>query len=93
MAISTEKKVWTDTEFMALPKDGHRYELVNGALVDTGNSGMEHGYIACILTIVLGGVEPTNLEPSVTPAQHLHSKLEINALLIFHLLPRIACKD
>ncbi len=55
MTISTEKKVWTDAEFMALPKDGHRYELVNGALVDMGNSGMENGYIACILTIVLGG--------------------------------------
>jgi hypothetical protein len=54
MTISTDKKVWTDAEFMALPKDGHRYELVNAALVDMGNSGMEHGYVACILTIVLG---------------------------------------
>jgi Uma2 family endonuclease len=51
--ISIEKKVWTDEEFMALPKDGHRYELVNEALVDVGNSGMEHGYVACILVAVL----------------------------------------
>ena len=49
MTISTEKKVWTDEEFMALSKDGHRYELVNGELVDRGSSGMEHSYIACIL--------------------------------------------
>jgi Uma2 family endonuclease len=51
--ISVDKKVWTDEEFMALPKDGHRYELVNEALVDMGNSGMEHGYVACILVAVL----------------------------------------
>ena len=34
---------------MALPKDGHRYELVNGELVDMGNSGMEHGEIGSLL--------------------------------------------
>lgn len=51
--ISVEKKIWTDEEFMALPKDGHRYELVNEELVDMGNSGMEHGYLACILVAVL----------------------------------------
>lgn len=53
MTISTEKKVWTDEEFLALSKDGHRYELVNGELVDMGNSGMEHGYVACILVALL----------------------------------------
>ena len=41
MTISTEKKVWTDEEFMELSKDGHCYELVNGELVNMGNSGME----------------------------------------------------
>lgn len=53
MTISTEKKVWTDEEFMALSKDGHRYELVNEKLVDMGISGMEHGYVACILVALL----------------------------------------
>lgn len=48
------KKVWTDAEFMALP-DGQRYELVNGELVDMGNSGMEHGFIASILNVRIGG--------------------------------------
>ncbi len=51
----TTTKTWTDDQFMALSSDGHRYELVNGELVDMGNSGMEHGYIACMLTIKLGG--------------------------------------
>ncbi|MEQ9483766.1 Uma2 family endonuclease [Coleofasciculus sp. F4-SAH-05] len=49
MTISTEKKVWTDEEFMALSKDGHCYELVNGELVNMGNSGMEHGGIGSFL--------------------------------------------
>jgi Uma2 family endonuclease len=49
MTISTEQKVWSDADFMALSKDGHRYELVDGESIDMGNSGMEHGYVACIL--------------------------------------------
>jgi Uma2 family endonuclease len=49
MAFSTETKVWTDEEFMALPKDGHRYELVDGEPIDMGNSGMEHGGIGSFL--------------------------------------------
>lgn len=53
MTLSTEKQVWTDEEFMALAKEGHRHELVNGEIVEMGNSGMEHGYVACILVAVL----------------------------------------
>ncbi len=30
---SLMEKVWTEEEFMALPKDGHRYEVVKGELV------------------------------------------------------------
>ncbi|NJS42056.1 Uma2 family endonuclease [Candidatus Gracilibacteria bacterium] len=50
-----ERKIWTDAEFMALDRDGHRYELVNGELIDMGNSGAKHGYICSILMILLGG--------------------------------------
>ncbi|MEK0190759.1 Uma2 family endonuclease [Microcoleus anatoxicus] len=50
-----EEKVWTDAEFMALNRDGHRYEIVNGELIDMGNSGAKHGYICSILMILLGG--------------------------------------
>jgi Uma2 family endonuclease len=49
MTVALEKKIWTDEEFMALPKDGNRYELVNGELIDMGNSGMEHGNIGTFL--------------------------------------------
>ncbi len=53
MTIATEKKPWTDEEFMALSSDGHRYELIDGALADRGNSGMEHGGIGSFLGDVL----------------------------------------
>ena len=49
MTIATEKKIWTDEEFMALPDDGDRYEIVNGELVNMGNSGMEHGNLGTFL--------------------------------------------
>jgi Uma2 family endonuclease len=51
--LKTEKKVWTDEEFMALPKDGHRYEIVNGELVDIGSSGALHGYVCSLLLAAL----------------------------------------
>jgi Uma2 family endonuclease len=51
--IATQETIWTDEAFMALARDGHRYEVVNGELVDMGNSGMAHGYVACILVALL----------------------------------------
>ncbi|MEG4504000.1 Uma2 family endonuclease [Microcoleus sp. F6_B4] len=48
-----EQKIWTDAEFMALNRDGHRYEIVNGELIDMGNSGAKHGYVAVILSAAL----------------------------------------
>jgi Uma2 family endonuclease len=48
-----QKKGWTDEEFMALPDDGHCYEIVSGELIDMGNSGAKHGYIAIILSSAL----------------------------------------
>jgi Uma2 family endonuclease len=53
--LKTDKKVWTDEEFMALPDDGHRYEIINGELIDMGNSGALHGYVCSTLMILLGG--------------------------------------
>ncbi len=49
---SPEKKVWTDEEFMALP-DGRRYEILNGELIDMGNSGAKHGYVCSLLVMAL----------------------------------------
>ncbi len=47
------KKIWTDQAFMALPDDGQHYEIVNGELVDMGNSGALHGYICSLLLAAL----------------------------------------
>jgi Uma2 family endonuclease len=72
MTLSTEKKVWTDEEFMALPDDGHRYEVVNGELVDRGNSGMEHGGIGSFLGGLLAiYVRQQKLGLSVIPVRRL----------------------
>jgi Uma2 family endonuclease len=49
---STNSKIWTDDELMSLP-DGNRYELINGELIDMGNSGALHGYVCSILVMAL----------------------------------------
>jgi len=50
--LSPVKKNWTDTELMAL-SDQKCYELVNGELIDMGNSGALHGYTCSILVMAL----------------------------------------
>ncbi len=52
--IIAQKKVWTDEEFMTLPQEGHHYEIVNGDLIEMGNSGALHGYVCSTLMILLG---------------------------------------
>jgi Uma2 family endonuclease len=55
-------KIWTDEAFMALSKEGHRYEIVNGELVEVGNSGALHGYVcSLLLTALMGFVLPNKL--------------------------------
>ena len=54
-ATQPEPTVWTDAAFMALPDDGNRYEVVNGELVEMGNSGAKHGNVCSTLMILLGG--------------------------------------
>jgi Uma2 family endonuclease len=49
----TSKKIWSDAEFMALGKNGHRYELINGEIIDMGNSGAKHGYLCSLLIMAL----------------------------------------
>jgi Uma2 family endonuclease len=48
-----ESKIWTDKKFMALPDDGHHYEIVDGELIDMGNSGALHGYICSLILAAL----------------------------------------
>lgn len=47
------QKIWTDEAFIALPDDGHHYEVVNGELIDVGNSGALHGYVCSLLLAAL----------------------------------------
>jgi Uma2 family endonuclease len=54
-AIDSTRKVWSDQDFMLLSQDGHRYEVVNGELIDMGNSGALHGYLCSILLAALVG--------------------------------------
>jgi Uma2 family endonuclease len=49
---TTTKKIWTDAELMALT-DGKCYELVNGELIDMGNSGALYGYTCSLLVMAL----------------------------------------
>ena len=48
---SESETLWTDKAFLALPRDGHRYEVVDRKLVDMGNSGAKHGYFCSDLMI------------------------------------------
>lgn len=48
-----DQQIWTDEAFIALPDDGHHYEIVNGELIDMGNSGALHGYICGLLLAAL----------------------------------------
>lgn len=60
MTISAQPKIWTDEEFMALPDNGDRYEIVDGELKVVGNSGMLHGHIASVLIFFLSGLIRTH---------------------------------
>ena len=46
--METAVKVWTDEELMALPKDGHKRELLQGEII-MSPAGSEHGIIAVAL--------------------------------------------
>jgi Uma2 family endonuclease len=52
LAPPQNPKIWTDEELMSLP-DVNRYELINGELIDIGNSGALHGYVCSILVMTL----------------------------------------
>jgi Uma2 family endonuclease len=48
--MSTHTKIWTEAELMALPKDGNKYELVNGELQMSPAGGHGHGDIIAWLS-------------------------------------------
>lgn len=48
--MSTEVKLMTAEELLAMPDDGFRYELINGELKQMSPAGHEHGKIAMRLS-------------------------------------------
>src|SRR6266498_6024873 len=51
--MSTEVKLMTADELLALPRDEFRYELVNGELKKMSPAGQKHGRITVSLTAPL----------------------------------------
>ncbi len=49
MATKAEPHVWTDEELLALPKDGCKYEVVDGELVKMSPAGNPHEIIIALL--------------------------------------------
>lgn len=52
MNTTTTKKTWTEQELMSLPKEGYKYELIQGELV-MGPAGIEHEEIGAHLLTAL----------------------------------------
>lgn len=53
-AVPTQgKRAWTAEEFMALSREGHRYEIVDGKPIDMGSAGALHGYVCSLLLAAL----------------------------------------
>lgn len=53
METTSPRTVWTEEKISSLPKDGHRYELIDGELVMSA-AGVEHGYVAILIAAALG---------------------------------------
>ena len=49
-----KKKAWTDEQLEALPKDGHKYELLDGNLIMSPVHA-NHGVICTRIIVLLGG--------------------------------------
>jgi Uma2 family endonuclease len=52
METTTTKKIWTDEELMQLPKDGYKYELVDGDII-MSPTRWEHSDICAELIMLL----------------------------------------
>jgi Uma2 family endonuclease len=52
--MSMVQTLMTADELLAMPRDGHRYELVKGELIRMSPTGGEHGTIAATLTVIFG---------------------------------------
>lgn len=62
-----DDRVWTRAERDALPDDGHRYELVDGALVVTPSPKLPHQRAVLRLGAALLAACPSSCEVFVAP--------------------------
>jgi Uma2 family endonuclease len=53
MTVSAPKKYWTDEELLAMPKDGHEREVIDGELI-VSPAGYDHGVIIGRISAHLG---------------------------------------
>lgn len=53
MQTVSPKRRWTDQELMALPRDGRKYELLEGELV-VSPTGFQHSCVSVRLVVALG---------------------------------------
>lgn len=61
MITEAKTREWTDEELMALPRDGHKYELVDGGLV-MSPAGFRHGDISVrLIARLVNVVAPAGL--------------------------------
>jgi len=52
-ALTMTRKTWTDAELETLPKDGHKYELLDGDLI-VSPVHENHGSVCIEITILIG---------------------------------------
>ncbi len=53
MKRGAPRKLWTDDELLALPGDGHDFELIDGVLHDMSPGGPRHGAVIVRLSAIL----------------------------------------
>jgi Uma2 family endonuclease len=46
MSSSTATQIFTAEQLLQMPKDGYRYELIEGALIKMSPAGSKHGQVA-----------------------------------------------
>ena len=67
MALVIDDRVWTREERDALPADGSRHELIDGALVVTPAPHWRHEWASTELLVVLHAACPTHLKVFTAP--------------------------
>lgn len=79
-----DRERWSRADLDTLPDDGHRYEIIDGALVVTPSPSMPHQDAVLTLAILLKAACPAHLKTMVAPFDVVldeHSVLEPDVLV------------